>query len=177
MDLSERVASNQNRATTEHSKMALEKKAKDEALRLVRETQSSLNSVREELKKEVKAKEEAGNKAKKMEKDLNTENGISESLRKEIKKPKEEFSDKNVELVTVIETLERVEHESNITYEDCVRQYKGTIAFTDEVVEKAAGYHEEGYNDCLKFIGIGNVVDLELHLVEHFRNMELEKYE
>lgn len=43
--------------------------------------------------------------------------------------------------------------------------------------EKARVYHEKGCNDCLKFVGAGNMVNLEIHSIDHFRDAEIAKLE
>lgn len=58
-------------------------------------------------------------------------------------------------------TLETVVREANITYNDCVAKFVGTQDFVDMVEEKAGENHEIWYNDCLNFIGAGNMVNLE----------------
>lgn len=70
-----------------------------------------------------------------------------------------------------------MEHDANITYNDCIAKFLKTQSFVDKVEEKASAYHEIGYNDCLTFIGAGNVVDLETHSLENFRVVKMARLE
>lgn len=94
-----------------------------------------------------------------------------------VEKLKKDLSHQAVELVKATETLERVEQEAAITFADCVQKFKESQDFIDELEEKTGVYHEEGYNDCLKFVGVGSMVDLAVHSIDRFRDAELAKYE
>lgn len=76
-----------------------------------------------------------------------------------------------MEKITI--TLERVEKEANITYNDCVAKFVETQDFVDKVEEKVGEYHEIGYRDCLNFIGAENVVNLEDHSIDKFSHVKL----
>lgn len=43
--------------------------------------------------------------------------------------------------------------------------------------EKEGEFYEIGYNDCLNFIGSGNVATLEAHAIEKFRDVEIPRLE
>lgn len=112
-----------------------------------------------------------------MEDSLQTEKAMSESLRTETYKLKAEVTKKQSEVEKITETLERVEKEANITYNDYVAKFVETQNLVDMVEEKAGEYHEIGYNDYLKFIGVGNTANLELHSIEKFRHVEIARLE
>lgn len=161
----------------ENSKALLEKKAKTDAWQSAKKVRSNLDAASQELKREKGAHTETLKELSKAHEDLNTERGVSDSLRVEVENLKKALSDKEVELVEVTEILERVEQSANITYEDCVGKYKKFIAFIEEIETKARAFHEEGFNDCLAFVGVGNVVNPEVHSIDSFREAELAKYE
>lgn len=52
-----------------------------------------------------------------------------------------------------------------------------TQDFVDRVEEKSGEYHEIGYYDCLNFVGVGNVVNLEAHSINKFRHVEIARLE
>lgn len=50
------------------------------------------------------------------------------------------------------ESLEKVEKEATITYKDCAAKYLELSKFLKYVEDKGGMYHEDNYNDCLKFV-------------------------
>lgn len=62
----------------------------------------------------------------------------------------------------VQETLEKKEKDVAITYKDVVEKYQKSKEF-EELVNLKAGYHHEGFNDCITFVGVGNAVDPVVH--------------
>nr|XP_017238832.1 PREDICTED: uncharacterized protein LOC108211678 isoform X2 [Daucus carota subsp. sativus] len=149
-----------------------------------REAEKTLGEVRKELEtlqEESKRREADLSKARE---DLEVEQGISESIRLEVErmsglvvKKDEELQRAKEELRNITETLERTEKEVNITYQDCVEKYKKSQDFKDEVAAGAGSFHAIGFQDCLDFIGVGNMVDPEKHSVEKFQDLHLEGYE
>lgn len=182
-----RGSRSQERYRAEHKTAITERRAKKEALAAACEAQAEAASLRESLAQEKGTNEVLQSKAtqleglqgevSRMEEELQIEKGVCQSLLSEIEKLKTDLSNQAVELVKATETLERVEQEAVITYDDCVQKFKESQAFIDELEEKAGVYHEEGYNDCLQFIGVGSMVDLAAHSIDKYREAELAKYE
>lgn len=167
----------QEKIKLERERMKTEKKAKDEALKLLsdlkkkdEELRSLLKSEREEVTRLKKANEENLEK-------LQAEQAVSESLRTETERLHKALEAKTNEVDKVTEALEKVEKEELITYKDNVDKYLKSSEFETYLYEKAGSMHEEGFNDFLQFVGAGNVVNLEIHSVDRFRVAELENME
>ncbi|KAK1382821.1 hypothetical protein POM88_020556 [Heracleum sosnowskyi] len=108
---------------------------------------------------------------------MQMEKGVSASLRATLDQRGKEFKELAEELAKTTQLLERVEREAHITFEDCVGRYKGSEAYITELEIKAGEFHEEGYNDCLKFVGAGNALDPTVHFIEAFRDFEIARLE
>lgn len=177
MNLSERSVRNQKRLVLEHQRPVKEHDEKKKAQVLAKESQTEIGAVEERLKESEEEKRKVQESLSQITENLNTEQGIFASLKEKLEEMKKNLSDMEVESVKINETLERVEKEALITYDDCVKKYKGSQCYIDELETKAGAYHEEGYNDCLGFIGTGNVVDLRAHSIDEFWDAEIAKYE
>lgn len=108
-----------------------------------------------------------------MQESFDTERAMSNSLRTEMDNLRIELANKTQEVEKITLTLEKVEQDANITYNDCIAKFLETRDFMDKVEEKAGDHHEIGYNDCLNFIGAGKVVDPEAHSLDNFRVVEM----
>lgn len=75
------------------------------------------------------------------------------------------------------DVLEKVEQDALITYNNNVGKFLQSEQFDKLLYERAGQMHEDGFNDCLKFIGAGNVVDPVLHTIDICRAEELERLE
>lgn len=175
MDAMERMLYNKRQASLESEKASLERKAKTEAWGTAEKVKTQLNGVSQELKSEKKARGEVVKQLAEAQSHLKTERGTCANLRSEIDSLKKALMNKETALSEMTKTLEKVEQEACITYDDCVKRYKESAAFREDVEVEAGIYHEMGFNDCLGFVGVGNAIDLKVHSVECFREAELAK--
>lgn len=177
VNLVEHFAASQTRAIVELCRAISKKQDKDNAFGLLKKTKDEMEAVKAELEREKEMKTKVQEEVSKLNEDLHTEKGISESLQTEVDSMKSLLSIKEVELVKVAETLKQTDKEANILYGDCVAKFKESEDFATELEIKAGVFHEEGYNDCLKFVGAGNTVNLAVHSIDKFRDIEVAKYE
>ena len=86
-------------------------------------------------------------------------------LRLDIEKLQQELKKEREKVKGVQETLVKMEKDVAITYKDVVEKYQKSEEF-EELVNLKAGYlHEEGFNDSITFVVVGNAVDLAVHNV------------
>lgn len=71
--------------------------------------------------------------------------------------------------------LEKVEQDDVITYNDNVGKFLQSEQFEELLYERAGKMHEDGFNNCLKYVGAGNLVDPVLHTIDNYRAEELER--
>ena len=184
MGLVERTKRNMLQAKTERQGRDKEKADRRKAETALGEARKETERLQEELRKSNEKLKQYGSDLSKAKEDLEVEQGMSESLRIEVErmnvmlaKKDQELQKEEAELKKVTEILEKTEREANITYRDCVEKYKESQEFKDEIAAGAGSFHAVGFQDCLDFIGAGNVVDLEKHSVEKFQDLHLEGYE
>ena len=184
MGLVERTKRNMLLAKTERQGRDKEKTDRRKVEMALGEARKEAERLQEELRKGNEKLEQYGSDLSKAKEDLEVEQGISESMRTEVErinamlaKKDEELQKEKAELRKINEILEKTEKEANITYRDCVEKYKKSEEFKDEIAAGAGSFHAVGFQDCLDFIGAGNVVDLEKHSVEKFQDLHLEGYE
>lgn len=177
LDIVQRLEQKNAEQVKEKECLTREKLAKEEALGLLRTAQEKCSELEKSVTKSNREKEEALKELSGVQESLDTEKAMSDSLRTEVEKMRIELARKAQEVEKVTLTLEKVEQEANITYNDCVAKFLETQDFVDKVEEKASDYHEIGYKDCLNFVGAGKVVDLEIHSLENFRVVEMARLE
>lgn len=169
MNLVERAERSRGEIAAEASKVEAKEGERAEAVRQVSELQGLLASKTEEVNSEKKKAADLEEKLSVASKALADEAKLVSSLREEVSKLQEGLKEEKGKAAEALETLEKVEKEAVITYKDAVEKYKKSEEF-EELVNVKAGYlHEEGFNDCLAFVGVGNVIDPGVHTVQNFR--------
>ena len=176
MRLVERTKWNIRQAKIDRLECDKERTEKGKALKGLAEIKKKVERLQEELRKGKEALRQRDRDLSKTKEDIEVEQGITESMRLEMDRVKdlvavrdEELKKKTEEIERVTKALETVAKEAVITYQDCVDKYKKSQDFKDEVVAAAGSFHAEGFQDCLNFVGAGNVVNFELHSVERFQ--------
>lgn len=122
MTLSERNVRNQHKLVFENQRLLKEQGGKDKVHILADESLAKLSVAEEKLKENEGEKRKMQENLSQVIENLNTERGISASLKAELDELKKSLSDREVELMKVTETLEWVEKDALITYEDCVKR-------------------------------------------------------
>lgn len=69
-----------------------------------------------------------------MQESFDTERAMSNSLRTEMDNLRIELANKTQEVEKITLTLEKVEQDANITYNDCIAKFLETRDFMDKVV-------------------------------------------
>lgn len=173
MNLTERVKKNRGEVAEESSRAELKEVERADAVRKMEEIEKTLAGKQEELNME---KEKAAGLEEKLcssEKILAEEIKKGVLLRSDFDKLQEELVKEREKAKAAVEALEKLEKEAIITYQDAVDKYQKSDEF-EEFVNLRAGYlHEEGFNDCLAFVGAGNAVDLAVHNVQSYRKAAL----
>ncbi|XP_017251268.1 uncharacterized protein LOC108221922 isoform X2 [Daucus carota subsp. sativus] len=170
MNLVERTEKNYDKVAVEVSRAESKERERVRAVKRADELQKALVAKDKELKSEK-------DKACSVEKVVEEERGTISLLRKEVEKLQEELRKEKGRADKAEEALEKVEKDAAISYKDAVEQFKKSEEFEELVEVKAGIFHEEGFNDCLAFVGAGNVVDLTVHNVGSFRAAELDNEE
>lgn len=184
MRLVERTSWNIRQVKTERSGRAKERKGKEEAEGALKKAEKEIEKLQEELRKEKEASVQRVEDMGKLSEDLEISQGVAESFRAEMErmqglvvKKDEELLKRKGELEEANKTLEKVEKEANITYQQFVEAFMKSQDFPDEVNAAAGSFHAEGFRDCLNFVGVGNTIDPVLHTVERFQATFLGDFE
>lgn len=84
-----------------------------------------------------------------------------------------DLNSKTQELQRITETLEKVEHDALITYNDNVNKFLQSEQFKRLLCERVGNMHEDDFSDFLKFVGARNVVNPALHTIDNYRDEEM----
>lgn len=169
MNLVERSERNRGNVASAATEVKAKEEERAEAVKRLEELQGVLASKVEEVTSEKKRVEELDGKLSSVETALGEETKVVASLREKVEGLQEELRKEKDKAAGLLGTLEKVEKEAVITYKDAVEKYLGSKEF-EELLNTKAGYlHEEGFNDCVAFVGAGNVVDPVVHTVQNYR--------
>ena len=169
MNLTERVEKNRGDAISESSRAALKETERAEAVRRAEELEGVLADKSKELDVEKGKVASLGEKLLTAERALGDEVKVVSSLRLDMERLQKELDGEKEKAKGAQEALERAEKDVAAAYKDVVEKYQKSEEF-EELVNVKAGYlHEEGFNDCIAFVGAGNMVDPAIHNVQAFR--------
>lgn len=173
MNLSERVERNKEEVLAERSNAESKEVEKSKILKQLGELQDVQSRSAEELVKEKGKVVSLEEKLSSAEMAFKEEVKTVSSLRSEVEGLKEELKKEKESCMQASAALEKLEKDAAITYKDAVEKYQKSEEFEELVNLKAGNYHEEGFNDCIAFVGVGNAVDPAVHNVQNYRAMAL----